>query len=58
MNNAPERIWAEPGMPGYLDEASEVYTVEYIRRDIVEDELTRLRDQVETLRGALNDVSE
>lgn len=31
---APERIWAEPGMPGYLDEASATYTVEYIRSDL------------------------
>jgi hypothetical protein len=31
---APERIWAEPGMPGYMCEPSEIYTTEYVRADL------------------------
>ena len=44
MSKAPERIWAEPGMPGYLDEPNELYTVEYVRADLIgelEAKLTR-----------------
>lgn len=45
MTNAPERIWAEPGLPGYLDEASNVYTVQYIRADI-HDALVKAADEL------------
>ena len=37
MSNAPKRIWAEPGMPGYLDEPNGLYTVEYVRADRVKE---------------------
>lgn len=33
---APEQIWAEPGMPGYLDEPHELYTVQYTRTDVAQ----------------------
>ena len=36
MSKAPERIWAEPGMPGYLDKPHDLYTVEYVRADCVD----------------------
>ncbi len=36
MTEAPERIWASPGMPGYTDEpAVGVYDVEYVRADML-----------------------
>ena len=35
MSDAPEQIFAEPAMPGYTCEKSDLYTVEYIRADIV-----------------------
>ena len=34
MTEAPERIWVEPGMPGWLDEPNDFYTNEYIRADL------------------------
>jgi hypothetical protein len=37
MSEAPERIWAEPGMPRYTDEPNELYTVEYVRADRIEE---------------------
>jgi hypothetical protein len=33
MTDAPKRIWAEPGLPGYTCEPNEDYTVEYHRAD-------------------------
>jgi len=47
MSNAPERIWAEPNMPGYLDEPNGLYTVEYVRADRVK-ELEAVLREVET----------
>lgn len=50
-DQAPERIWAEPGMSGYLDEVSPTYTVGYIRADLhaevmrAADELAEAVDQ-------------
>ncbi|MCP3654359.1 MAG: hypothetical protein GY766_05610 [Herbaspirillum sp.] len=44
-DQAPERIWAEPGMPGYLDEVSPTYTVGYIRADL-HAELMRAADSL------------
>lgn len=34
MTDAPERIWAEPGMPGYTCEQNDCYAVEYVRADL------------------------
>lgn len=34
MTDAPERIWVEPGMPGWLDEPNDLWTNEYIRADL------------------------
>jgi Flp pilus assembly protein TadB len=45
MSKAPERIWAEPGMPGYLDEVSPTYTVGYIRADL-HDALVKAADEL------------
>lgn len=36
MKNGSERIWTEPGMPGYVDKPSETYTVQYIRADLAD----------------------
>lgn len=36
MSKAPEQIWAEPGMPGYLDCPNELYTVQYTRTDVAQ----------------------
>ena len=35
MTDAPERIWANPGMPGYVDDGPmpDVYDIEYTRTD-------------------------
>lgn len=52
MNDAPERIWAEPGMPGYLDKPHILYTVEYIRKDHVDALLKAGRERA--LREALD----
>jgi hypothetical protein len=54
MSEAPKRIWAEPGLPGYLDEPHEIFTVEYTRTDLV-------RAQIEAavkraLEGAANEI--
>jgi len=37
MTETPERIWAEPGMPGYTDEPNEVYTVEYVHHSLLDE---------------------
>lgn len=45
MTEAPERIWASPGMPGYTDEpAVGVYDVQYIRADHVDALVTQARE--------------
>ena len=52
MSKAPERIWAEPGMPGYLDEPNGLYTVEYVRADRIEEleaENKRLNEQMDAI---------
>ena len=57
MIDAPERIWAEPGMPGYLDEPHEIYTVEYVRADLMaalQAENERLRAVAEAAQWARN----
>jgi len=54
MSDAPERIWAEPGMPGYLDEPDGLYTVEYVRADRIEELEAKLAKAV----GALGDISD
>ena len=41
---APERIWAEPGMPGYTDDPNEVYTVEYVRADLLDEAVKALEE--------------
>lgn len=49
MSKAPERIWAEPGMPGYLDEPNRLYTVEYVRADRIEELEARLAKAMEVV---------
>ena len=44
MSKAPERIWAEPGMPGYLDEPNVFYTVEYVRADRIDELEAKLKE--------------
>lgn len=39
---APERIWAEPGMPGYTDYPNEVYTTPYVRADLLDEAVKTL----------------
>lgn len=34
MSDAPERIWTEPGMPGYTSQPCDAYSVKYIRADL------------------------
>ncbi|MDA7915285.1 hypothetical protein N9B98_03350 [bacterium] len=50
MNEKLERIWVEPGMPGYTDEPNELYTTEYVLRDRFE----ALEAENEKLRKALD----
>jgi len=45
INKAPERIWAEPGMPGYTDGPCATYTVEYTRSDL-HAELVKAADEL------------
>ena len=33
-DKAPERLWVEPGMPGWIDEPDTMWTFEYVREDI------------------------
>ena len=49
MSEAPERIWAEPGLPGYLDEPNALYTVEYVRADHIKKLETKLKELEEQL---------
>ena len=44
MSKVPERIWAEPGMPGYLDEPNVFYTVEYVRADRIDELEAKLKE--------------
>ena len=37
MSEAPERIWVEPKMAGYLDKPDELYIVEYVRADRIKE---------------------
>ena len=56
MSEAPERIWASPGMPGYTNEpAVGVYDVQYIRADHVDALVTQAREKA--LREAAKEVA-
>lgn len=47
MTETPERIWAEPGMPGYTDEPNEVYTVEYVHGSLLDEAVKALEGLAE-----------
>ena len=56
MTEAPERIWASPGMPGYTNEpAVGVYDVQYLRKDVSDALVAAARE--EALREAAKIVS-
>ena len=55
QKQAPERIWAEPGMPGYLDEPHELYTTEYICKDL-HDAAIKQRDELAAAALALRNA--
>jgi hypothetical protein len=54
-DQAPERIWAEPGMPGYLDEVSPTYTVGYIRADLHAELMRAADDLAEAVAGHVSE---
>jgi len=57
MTDAPEQIWASPGMPGYTNEpAVGVYDVEYIRKDVSDALVAAARE--EALREAAEVAAE
>lgn len=57
--DAPELIWAEPGLPGYLDEHNDLYTVEYIRKDISDKRIAELEAAAVTARNdALDEAAD
>lgn len=60
VGEALERIWAEPGMPGYTDEPNELYTVEYVRADIIKELEDKLQNQTSLIEQffALLDITE
>jgi len=67
MSEAPERIWAKPGMPGYItDGPCDVYDIEYVRADMLHEiflryskaETRRIEELEEHLKAAREDANE
>ena len=67
MSEAPERIWAKPGMPGYItDGPCDLYDVEYVRADMLHEiflryskaETRRIEELEERLKAAGEDANE
>jgi len=57
MTEAPEQIWASPGMPGYTNEPSVgIYDVQYIRKDVSDALVATARE--DALREALDAARE
>lgn len=53
---APERIWAKPGLPGYITDGAwhGIYDIEYIRADIAAAERIKREARKEALFDAMS----